>query len=228
MTRETKMIQAKKIAVLLCGSGFKDGSEIRESVATLYALSKHQIEFQCFSLNQNQHHVINCKTGEELSNQFRNQLIESARIARGDVFDIKTLSASDYAALIIPGGFGVAKNLCNYAFKGIEGSVQLDVAKILNDFHQNKKPIGAICIAPMLLAMHFKNKNLKLTLGHRSDISDHAERLGHTIYELESHKAIVDQNNLIVSTPAYMNDKAELFQIFEGIEALVVEIAKLY
>ena len=218
---------SKKVAVILCGSGYKDGSEIRESVATLYALSKHGIEVQCFSPDENQYHVVNCKTGMELPNQFRNQLIESARIARGEVEDIKKLKASDYDAVIMPGGFGAAKNLCTYAVRGIEGSVHMEVSRVLNEFYAAKKPIGAICIAPIIVAMTFKNKNFKITLGKESDTTIDAEKLGHTMYFVECNQVHVDRENLIVTTPAYMDDKAPLFKIFEGIESLVVEINKM-
>jgi enhancing lycopene biosynthesis protein 2 len=217
----------KKVAVILCGSGFKDGSEIRESVATLYALSKHGFEYKCFAPDENQYHVINCKTGEELKSQFRNQLIESARIARGEVYDIKTLNAEDFDAVILPGGFGAAKNLCTYAVRGIEGSVHSEVTRVLNQFNTALKPIGAICIAPIILAMTFKKKNLKITLGKESDTTDDAKKLGHTLYFIGTDEAYTDKENNIVTTSAYMDDKAPLHKVFEGIEALVVEIKKL-
>lgn len=217
----------KKVAVILCGSGFKDGSEIRESVATLYALSKHNIEAKCFALDENQHHVVNCKNGEELKNQFRNQLIESARIARGEIFELKSLKVEDFDAIILPGGYGAAKNLCNYAIRGIEGSVHAEVIKVLNQFKEAKKPIGAICIAPMIVAMAFKNKGIKLTLGQESEATDNATKLGHTLYFLDAHQTVTDKEHLIVTTPAYMDEKASLHKIFEGIEGLVVEISKL-
>lgn len=220
-------MKKKKVAVILCGSGFKDGSEIRESVATLYALSKHELDVKCFSPNENQYHVVNCKTGDEIPNQFRNQLIESARIARGDVEDLKTLRAEDFDALILPGGFGAAKNLCNYAFRGLEATIHNEVTRVLNEFYNERKPIGAICIAPIILAMVFKNKNLKITLGRGGKAQDDAERLGHTLYSVDASKSITDQGNLVVTTPAYMDDNAELHHVFEGIESLVVEIKKL-
>jgi enhancing lycopene biosynthesis protein 2 len=217
----------KKIAVILCGSGFKDGSEIRESVGTLYALEKHGFDYQCFAPDENQYHVVNCNTGTELPNQFRNQLIESARITRGNVEDIKKLKAEDFDAIILPGGFGAAKNLCNYAIRGIDASVQPEVARVLNEFYNGKKPIGAICISPMILALNFKKKDFKITLGKESDTSIDAEKLGHTMYYLEANQAFTDRENLIVTTPAYMDDKASLVSVFEGIDSLVVEIKKL-
>lgn len=217
----------KKIAVILCGSGFKDGSEIRESIATLYALEKHEFDYQCFAPDENQYHVVNCKTGTELPNQFRNQLIESARITRGNVEDIKKLKAEDFDAIILPGGFGAAKNLCTYAVRGIDASVHPEVSRILNEFYNGKKPIGAICISPMIVALNFKKKDFKLTLGKESETSIDAEKLGHTMYYLESNQAFTDRENLIVTTPAYMDDKASMISVFEGIDSLVVEIKKL-
>lgn len=217
----------KKFAVILCGSGFKDGSEIRESVATLYALSKHQIEFSIYAPNENQYHVVNCITGEEQPSQFRNQMIEAGRIARGKVEDLKKLNPDEFDGIILPGGFGSAKNLCNYAFKGIEGSVHPEVSRVLNEFYRLKKPIGAICIAPMILALNFKSKGLKLSFGKESTASDDLSFLGHTHYETKTNVAFVDRENRIVTTGAYMDDNANLFDVFEGIEALVVEMTKL-
>ncbi len=214
----------KKIAVILCGSGFKDGSEIRESVATLYALSKLGAEAHIFAPYENQFNVVNNLTGDELKHEYRNQLLESARIARGKVSDIKTLNPEEYQGLIIPGGFGAAKNLCTYAQSGIDGRVHPELKRILNGFYEAKKPIGAICIAPMILALNFKDKNFNMTLGKNGDTAEDLVSLGHKHLEIETSRVLFDKMNLILTTPAYMDDSAPLHKVFEGIEALVTEM----
>lgn len=217
----------KKVAVLLCGSGFKDGSEIRESVATLWALSQSGATVQCFAPNAAQHHVVNCLTTEVAPGEARNMLVESARIARGNVLTLKDLVVNDYDALIIPGGFGVAKNLCDFAFQGSNAHARLDVADVIQNFHRNKKPIGAICIAPALVALALKDSKLELTLGESGEASQEIEKLGHKHIVKRVTECHVDRNNRVVTTPAYMFDDAKVHEVFQGIHELVGEISKL-
>lgn len=217
----------KKIAVVLCGSGYKDGSEIRESVAALWALSKHQAQVQCFALNENQMHVVNCLTGDESPNEQRNQLVESARIARGKILSLEQLNVAEWDAIVLPGGFGAAKNLCNYAVKGIEGSVHPKVQQKLKDFFIAQKPIGAICIAPMIVAMSFPKQGFELTLGSDKGAAIDVEKLGHRHINCSAKQAHVDSKNKIVTSPAYMHDSAPLHEIFEGIESLVKSVIQL-
>lgn len=216
----------KKVAVLLCGSGFKDGSEIREAVATLHALSVEGIEAEIFSLNEAQADVVNCLTNEP-ANETRNQLVESARIARGKVKALETLNVDDFSALIIPGGFGAAKNLCTFAFKGSQGQVTLLVEKAVKDFFEKQKPIGVICIAPAVVALALKGKGIELTVGEKSEASGEIEKLGHKAIYKAVHESHTDSKNRIVSTPAYMYDDAALKDVFTGIHSLVREVARL-
>lgn len=217
----------RNVAVILCGSGFKDGSEIRESVGVLWALSKHsQLKVQCFALDAPQADVVDCLSGEKVP-ETRNQLVESARIARGQVKDLKELDPAEFSALVIPGGFGAAKNLCDFASKGIQGTVQPALKEKLNAFKQAAKPIGAVCIAPMILAMAFPQQKFEMTLGGSSQYSDALESLGHVHRICAPYETCVDSANKIVTTPAYMHDQASLADIFKGIDKLVTELIAL-
>lgn len=215
----------KKIAVILCGSGFRDGSEIRESVGVLWALSQQRVLTQCYAPDSNQVDVVNCLTGGAMNEQ-RNMLVEAARIARGAVKPLSELTneVSSYDGVVLPGGFGVAKNLCTFAMQGSQGSVRPELQKILESFHQQKKPIGAVCIAPALMALAFKGKKLELTLGMTSEASREIEKLGHHHIECRAHQMHYDSVHKIASTPAYMEDQAELHDIFEGIRKTIEKV----
>ncbi len=215
----------KKIAVVLCGSGFKDGSEIRESVLTLLALDEADAQFECFAPDDQQHDVVNCLTGEEM-NEKRNLLVEAARIARGDIKPLTSLKASDFDGVMFPGGFGVAKNLCTFAFKGSQGEVRSDVNNVIHDFYNNKKPIGAVCIAPALIALSLKDKNLNLTLGSDGEASEEIKKLGHKHTATKPHECVIDHENKIATSPAYMYDDARLKDIKTGIAGVVKAITQ--
>ncbi|MGK5085658.1 isoprenoid biosynthesis glyoxalase ElbB [Bdellovibrionota bacterium FG-1] len=216
----------KRIAVVLCGSGSQDGSEIREAVGVLWAISRQEAQFQCFSPDVDQVDVVNCLTGKTMPEK-RNMRVESARIARGDVLPLAEFDARKYDALIIPGGFGAAKNLCDFAAKGAAASVQRDTQYALEEMHRTGKPIGAVCIAPIILALTFKDKGLELTLGQPGDASRALEKLGHRHVAKYSNECHVDRKNRVVSTPAYMIDDAALHDIFTGIDRMVAEILAL-
>ncbi|MGK5089608.1 isoprenoid biosynthesis glyoxalase ElbB [Bdellovibrionota bacterium FG-2] len=216
-----------KIAVILCGSGFKDGSEIHESVAVLWALSQHPLEIQCFAPDANQADVINCLTSQPMIGETRNMLVESARIARGEVLALSKLDPTEFSSVILPGGFGAAKNLCSFACKGTDASVRPELQKILTKFHSTQKPIGAICIAPMILALAFRDHKFELTVGPKSTAGDAIEQLGHRHIACHAHEMHVDATHKIVTTPAYMIDDAPLHEIFTGIQKLVAEIVKM-
>jgi len=217
----------KKAAVVLCGSGFKDGSEIRESVAVLFALSEMGVEASCFALDENQFDVVNCLTLENVPNENRNQLVESARIARGEVKPLSQLETKDFDILVIPGGFGAAKNLCNFSSKGSVGEVNPTLKEKLLDFYQQKKPIGAVCIAPAILALAFKDKSIDITLGGESGAVEEILKLGHTHIPKKAFEWHVSEVHRMVTTPAYMHDKAPLHEIFMGIRGMVIELVKL-
>lgn len=215
------------MAILLCGSGFKDGSEIREAVGVLWALSQQSVGAQCFAPDGEQADVVNGLSGKPMAAEKRNMLIESARIARGDVLPITQLDVRQFTGLIIPGGFGVAKNLCNFASLGSKGTVCADVTKVLEAFLAARKPVGAVCIAPAVLALAFKGRELELTVGPTSEASQEIEKLGHKHFVCRPDRCHVDSTHAIVSTPAYMYDKAPLHEIFDGIRMMVAEMANL-
>jgi enhancing lycopene biosynthesis protein 2 len=222
-----KEIPMKKAAVILCGSGFKDGSEIRESVGVLWALSEQGAGVSIFAPDEAQADVVNCLTGQTVQGESRNQLVEAARIARGAVKPITQLKAADFDFLVIPGGFGAAKNLCSFAAEGSGGKVHGEVKRVLEDFHGGGKPVGAVCIAPAVLALAFKGKGFELTLGAGGEAAAELEKLGHKHIPKAAREWHVDKANKVVSTPAYMHDNAPLHEIFTGIQGLVRELCRL-
>jgi len=213
----------KKIAVVLCGNGFKDGSEIRESVAVLWGLSKVGARVQCFAPDKPQADVVNCLTGKTVTGETRNMLVEAARIARGEILPLNQLNPSQYDAIVIPGGFGVAKNLCTFATEGSKGTVLPELKTILEKFHVEQKPIGAVCIAPAVIAMAFPGKQFEMTLGGPSEAAQEIEKLGHKHIATKASDCHVDRKNKIVTTAAYMCD-APIHEIFEGIRKLTEEV----
>ena len=215
----------KKVGVILSGSGFLDGAEIQEAVSTLLSLSQRGAEALCFAPNEDQHHVINHLNQEEMSEK-RNVLVESARIARGQIQDIKQASAEDLDALILPGGYGAAKNLCSFAFDGPECSVNSDIQNLVKAMHQAKKPIGAICISPALIAKIFEGTGVKLTIGNDEGTAGAIEKLGQTHVSCPVEEPCIDEANKIVTAPAYMYD-AQVKDVFKGIDELVAKVLEM-
>jgi enhancing lycopene biosynthesis protein 2 len=217
----------KTVAVVLCGSGYLDGSEIREAVATLWALSKHPVKVVCFAPDAPQADVINHLTGEKM-NESRNMLIEAARITRGKIQPLSELTKTEYDALIMPGGFGVAKNLSSFAAEGGGGNVlHKELAHDISAMHKTGMPIGAICIAPALVALALKDANIEVTLGEESGAAEQIRRMGHKHVAKKPNEIHVDRENKIVTTPAYMYDDAPLHEVFEGVGKLVDEVISM-
>ena len=211
------MPDKKRFAVILSGCGNKDGAEIHESVMTLWALQKHGADYQCFAPDIPQHHVLNFITGEEMA-ESRNVLVESARIARGNIRNLKGFKAADYDGLIMPGGLGVAKNLSTFAFEGPDCSVDEDVARAVRETAAENKPIGALCIAPAVIAKVLGN--VTVTIGQDAETEAALARMGAS-HEKTSHGEItIDREHKIVTTPCYMLE-ARVDQIGEGAENLV-------
>lgn len=217
----------KKIAVVLCGSGYLDGSEIRESVGLLWALSEAGAAVKMFAPDEAQADVMNCLTGKPVANESRNQLIESARIARGQVGPLAELRHGNFDALIFPGGFGAAKNLCTFATQGSTGTVHKDVRRVLQGFHSASKPIGAICIAPAVLALSFPNAGFELTVGAKCEASGEIEKLGHKHIVKKPNEWHTDKKNKVSTTPAYMYDSAPIHEIFQGIRGVVRDVLSM-
>ncbi|OQR81356.1 malate dehydrogenase [Thraustotheca clavata] len=224
-------LPSKRVAVILSGAGVYDGTEIQEAVSCLIHLSKANATVQMFAPNIDQHHVINHLTGD-VTNETRNVLVESARIARGKVEQLEALKVEDFDAVIVPGGFGAAKNLSSFAFDGAKMNVQPQVAATLTSFHANKKPIGLMCIAPVIGANLFPGA--QLTLGHRTGAawsnggaSDAIEAMNAVVVEKDSDEILVDATNKIVSAPAYMYDAGTPGSIYDNIGKLVEEVVRM-
>ncbi len=216
------MSKAKRFAVVLAGCGVYDGAEIHEATMTLYAITLQGGSYQIFAPDIDQHHVVNHLTGEEM-NEKRNVLVEAARIARGKILPLANYKPSDFDALIFPGGFGVAKNLCTYAFDGDNLTVNAEVEKVITETHSAKKPIGALCISPVLLAKTIKNASL--TIGQDKGTAENIEALG-AKHQVTTHGEVtVDKENLLFTTPCYMLD-ASIVDIANGASAVVKEILK--
>lgn len=216
---------SKKVAVILSGCGVYDGAEIQESVITLLRLDQRGAQVQCFAPNIAQHHVINHLTGEEMP-ESRNVLTESARIARGNVEDVRELNAEQFDALIVPGGFGVAKNLSNFAIAGDGLSVQPDVLAAAQAFASAGKPIGLVCISPVLASKIF-GTGVIATLGNPEDPAAAAlESMGGVHEECAVEDIIEDKAHKLVTTPAYMLAQS-IAEAASGINKLVDRVLEL-
>lgn len=217
-----------KVAVVLSGCGVFDGAEIHESVITLLALDRAGAEVVIAAPSVDQAHVVNHHSGEEASGERRNVLVESARIARGPVMDLALLKVSDVDAVIFPGGFGAAKNLCSYAFDGPELSVHPEVERVTLEAVRAKKPLGTICIAPVATAKALAGAGIKvtLTIGTDKDTAGHIESFGATHQECPVDDIVVDLETRVVSTPAYML-AGSIKEAASGIEKLVAKVLEL-
>ncbi|MCP4744635.1 MAG: isoprenoid biosynthesis glyoxalase ElbB [Desulfobacteraceae bacterium] len=216
---------SKKVGVLLSGCGVFDGTEIHESVLTLLFLDKVGAEVICTAPDMNQLHVINHMT-QEVMDEKRNVLIESARIARGNVLDLKTLGANDMDAIIIPGGFGAAKNLSDFALKGPECEVHSQVKRILAEMLKAKKPIGAICISPAMVTKALADVHPEVTIGIDTGTAAAIETMGGKHLSCKVADIIEDSSNKIVTTPAYMLGPG-IKDVAVGIEKLVNKVLDL-
>lgn len=194
---------AKKVAVVLAGCGVYDGAEIHEAVLTLLALDQHGVTYQCLAPNINQMHVVNHVTGEPVTGETRNVLVEAARIARGKIQDIAKARVEDFDAMIVPGGFGAAKNLCDFAIKGAAMTVQPDFLRFAQAMRDARKPIGLICISPTMSAKIF-GAGVQCTIGNDADTAAAIEAMGGKHVTCPVERAVVDERNKLVTTPAYM------------------------
>ena len=213
----------KKFAVILSGCGNKDGAEIHESVMTLWAIHKHGAEFQCFAPDIPQHHVLNFITGQEMDGS-RNVLVESARIARGNIKDLKEYDAEDYDGIIMPGGLGAAKNLSTFAFDGPHCFVNQDVERAVRDTAARGKPIGALCIAPAIIAKILGQ--VEITIGEDAATEAAIAQMGASHTKSTHGEIVVDRKNKVVTTPCYMLD-ARVDQIGAGAENLVLAMLEM-
>lgn len=214
----------KTVGVVLSGCGVFDGAEIHESVLTILALDRAGASVVFFAPDKPQLHVINHVTGEEMAEK-RNVLVESARIARGQIKPLSLANSEQLDALIVPGGFGAAKNLCDFATQGSECVIDPDLYKLIQSMHKSGKPIGFMCIAPVMLPK-LLGKPIRLTIGNDPDTIDVIEVMGgeHVICPIDD--VVVDAENKVVTTPAYML-AASISEAAKGIDKLVAKVLDL-
>ncbi len=215
----------KKVGVLLSGCGVYDGSEIHEAVITLLTLERNGASYFCMAPDMPQHHVVNHLTGQP-TDETRNVLAESARIARGEIKDVRQFRASDLDALVIPGGFGAAKNLSDFVIKGKEAEVHSEVRRLITEMADAGKPVGALCISPAVLARVLEDRRPQVTIGNDLGTAEAIEGMGgvHTVCDVGS--ILVDTANMLVTTPAYMIGPS-ISDIAKGIEKLVEKILEM-
>lgn len=212
-----------KFAVILSGCGVYDGAEIHEAVLTLLAVDRAGGTYQCFAPDVAQMHVVNHLTGQP-TDESRNVLVEAARIARGAIKPLSELKAADFDAVLLPGGFGAAKNLCTFAVAGPDCAVNPDAEAAIKAFHAAQKPIGALCISPALVAKVLGN--VTVTIGNDPDTAQAVEKTGATHVVAGHGQTVVDAANKVVTTPCYMLD-ASIGQIADGANAVVADILKM-
>lgn len=210
-------MKPKKFAVVLAGCGVYDGAEIQEAVLTLLAIDKLGGTYQCFAPNMPQYHVINHLNGESMD-ESRNVLIEAARIARGNILPLTAFHPADFDALVFPGGFGVAKNLCTFAIEGTECTVHPDVESALKNAAGANLPVGALCIAPALIARVLGKGNL--TIGTDDATANALEKMGASHQQAIDADVVIDMENKIITSPCYMLD-TNIAVVAEGAENVI-------
>lgn len=219
---------AHQIAVVLAGCGRGDGSEIHESVSCLIHLDRCALPYQCFAPDRPQHDVINHLTGKPAT-ETRNLLVEAARIARGNIKPLSELNPAHFDAIVFPGGFGAAKNLCTFALHGLDMQVAPDVAPILRAFHAARKPIALCCIAPVLaarvLGTNSGGPGCRVTLGAPGPAADAVAAWGSRHEPQPLRGVCVDAAQRVITTPAYMDDDATPHGVFAGIGAMIDALA---
>jgi enhancing lycopene biosynthesis protein 2 len=217
------MNKQKRFAVILAGCGVFDGAEIHEATLTLLAIAKAGASYQCFAPDKEQTHVVNHVTGYPV-NESRNVLVESARIARGKIKPLNLYDPESFDALILPGGFGVAKNLCSFAFEGSDCIVDPEVELSVIASVEAGIPIGALCIAPALMAKILPGA--KVTIGNDLGTARAIEIMG-AEHQITNHtEVVIDNKYKLVTSPCYMLD-ANIVQIAEGTDNVIIELIKL-
>ena len=214
-----------KVAVVLAGCGVYDGAEINEAVLTLLSLEQQGASYQCFAPDIEQMHVINHLSGEPMAGERRNVLVEAARIARGNIKALDALEVEEFDALLVPGGFGAAKNLSNFAVAGAAMEVLPEFLEIARGFHRAGKPIGLICIAPVMTAAIF-GEGAQCTIGNDADTAAAIEAMGAQHLACPVSEARVDSERKLVTTPAYML-AGSVSEAYSGISECVREVLAL-
>lgn len=224
-----------KIGVLLSGCGVYDGAEIHEATLTLLSIAEIGAEAVCISVDRDQHHVINHTNGEEM-NEKRNMLIEASRIARGNISNINDVNPADIDGLIIPGGFGSAKNFTNWAFEGPSGSILPEVKLLIVNMLNVGKPVAALCVSPVVMAKALEGSNIqaKMTIGSDQEASPYdiqgfsggLESLGATTEMKTVREILIDTENKIITAPCYMMD-ADILEVRKNVRSAVEALRDL-
>ncbi|MCK6545240.1 isoprenoid biosynthesis glyoxalase ElbB [Myxococcota bacterium] len=215
----------KKVGVILSGCGFQDGAEIHEAVLALLALDRAGAKAVCLAPNVDQAVVVDHLTGKPVAEK-RNVLVESARIARGEITDLAKVKAADLDALVLPGGYGAAMNLSNFAEKGPASTVHPDVARIIREIHDAKKPIAAICISPALIAKVLGDRGVRLTIGNDEGTAKAVEGCGAKHENCPTERFVLDADHKLITTPAYMLGPS-LRHVAAGIELTIAELLRM-
>ncbi|MFQ3786604.1 isoprenoid biosynthesis glyoxalase ElbB [Halomonas sp. A29] len=194
---------SKQVAVILSGCGVQDGSEIYETTLTLLRLDQLGIGYRCFAPDIMQHHVIDHRSGDVVEGESRSVLTESARLARGDIAPLEELEVDEFDAVVLPGGFGAAKNLSNFAEAGSEMEPLSELVEAVAPFYEARKPIGLMCIAPALVPK-LLGPGIAVTIGHDPGVSGAISSMGGLHRSCGVEDIVVDFENRVVTTPAYM------------------------
>ncbi|WP_027960313.1 isoprenoid biosynthesis glyoxalase ElbB [Halomonas halodenitrificans] len=216
---------SKQVAVILSGCGVHDGSEIYETTLTLLRLDQLGLGYCCFAPDIAQHHVIDHRSGEEVEGESRNVLVESARLARGDIQSLDELEADEFDAVIMPGGFGAAKNLSSFAMDGAEMRVLDELKEALEGFHEARKPIGLMCISPVMVP-HLLGPGIAVTIGQDPGVSGALSAMGGLHRTCSVEDIVVDFEHRVVTTPAYML-ATRISEAAKGIFKLVDRVDEL-
>lgn len=216
-----------RVGVVLSGCGHLDGSEIHEAVLSLYFLDRAGAQVRCFAPDALQREVVDHRSGKP-SSESRNALREAARIARGHIEPLSKAQAADLDALFLPGGFGAAKNLSDFALRGADATPLPELARLVRELHAERKPIGAVCIAPAVLAACFRGTDVHptLTVGARTGAGEALSAMGARAEACTVEHCVIDEANRIVSAPAYMYD-ARISEVAKGIEQAVAALMRL-
>ncbi len=214
----------RRVAVILSGCGFRDGAEITESISTLICLSELKAEVECFApkLDFSPTNHLNSSQSSEV----RNTLFEAARISRGHISDLDTLDEKKFDAIVLPGGFGVAQHLSDFAKNGAKAKVLPSLESRLRAFHKNSKPIGGICIAPAVIALTLAQYRVTVTIGNDPETIKEIEKTGAQHVVCSATDYISDRDNKVLTTPAYMFD-AKPHEVFTGVRAMLRELVEM-
>jgi enhancing lycopene biosynthesis protein 2 len=215
----------KNVAVILSGCGHQDGAEITEVVSAILTLSQLGANISYFAPNmevEEINHITGQKTGSK-----RNLIVEGARIARGKIKDLKELNTKNFDGLVFPGGKGAALNLCDFGLKGAKATLHSEVSRVIKEFHKESKPIAAICIAPVLMALALGKDGVEITIGNDKETSSEIQKLGARHVECPVDDFITDRNHKVITTPAYMYGNAKPHEVFQGIKKTIEEFYEM-